>query len=521
MVVASVSVSKAQPYYVVGSYDSWANPSPNQMADNGVVNGNHQYSYQVTGQTPGAYPNAPTGTDSTDGFKVTDGSWANTWPIGGNNLFIPYDASGNATIYFYPGNFSDGWAPLQNRVGFADPGIAWEATGDFGPNWGQFPNPMTLDASTTGVYTNIYIVATPGTYNLQFRSLGTWNNTHFGATFANSSGNATFTTTSPNQAVLIKLDLINGRWQAGGPPAYCNVTFSVDMTLVAANNPGFDTSSVTVNGAGLPNGWGGTPCNNTPEQPNIFTSAPQSIAVGTQIQYQFRCVIDGQTAYDALNGVSGQNRTAVIPNLASTNIPTVYWDDASPNDVLLDDTAVTFSVNMNGAVGTDLHVFGPGDYAFVNGLFGWAGWNPNTLLPYVLTENPVGSGIYTITQTFTAGSLRAVTYKYSINGVDDEAGFAQNHFRYIRSSGGAAYNMPLDKFGNQYVEPKVGGLVIGAPSGGSIPVTWLPYPNVHLQTSSDLMSWTDVAGTTYPAPSSKNVTMGGIPQYFRLVQPTP
>ena len=99
----------------------------------------------------------------------------------------------------------------------------------------------------------------------------------------------------------------------------------------------------------------------------------------------------------------------------------------------------------------------------VNGLFGWLAWNPDTLSSYILNENPVGSGIYTLTETFPAGSIRAVTYKYSIDGNDDEAGFAQNHFRYIRSSGGDAYNMPVDTFGTQYVEPKVGGLAIGTP----------------------------------------------------------
>ncbi len=520
MVAASVSVSKAQPYsyYVVGDFNGWVNPNATAMTDNGPIgiNGSEQYSYQITGQTPSSMP--------PNGIKVTDGTWANTWP-NGNNMELFYDSSGDATIYFYPGTISDGWSPLNNRVGYADTGAAWEVTGDFGPGWGTTPNLMTLDASQTGVYTNIYVVATPGTYNMQFRTPGTWSDVHFGATFDNGSGNAVFTTTSPNQAVLIQLDLPNGRWQAGGPPAYCNVTFSVDMTLVALN-PGFDPTSVTVNGSGLPNGWGGTPCNNTLDNPNIFTSAPQAILAGADIQYQFRCNINGSTAYDALGGVSGVNRTLTVPNTPSDILPTVFWDDASPDDVLLTDTAVTFSVNMNGAVGTDSVVFGPGDYAMVNGLFGWLAWNPDTLSSYILNETPVGSGIYTLTETFSAGSLRAVTYKYSINGADDEAGFAQNHFRYIRSSGGDAYTMPVDTFGNQYVEPKVGGLVIGTPSGGSIPVSWLPYPNVKLQTSSDLMSWTDVGGTTYPQPSdtlpcSISVNMGGSPQYFRLVQPAP
>ena len=55
LVAASVSVSKAQPYYVVGNYNGWANPSATAMTDNGVVNGTEKYYYQVTGQTPDTY----------------------------------------------------------------------------------------------------------------------------------------------------------------------------------------------------------------------------------------------------------------------------------------------------------------------------------------------------------------------------------------------------------------------------------------------------------------------------------
>ena len=49
LVAASVSVSKAQPYYVVGSYDSWANPSATAMTDNGPVgvNGSEEYSIRL------------------------------------------------------------------------------------------------------------------------------------------------------------------------------------------------------------------------------------------------------------------------------------------------------------------------------------------------------------------------------------------------------------------------------------------------------------------------------------------
>jgi hypothetical protein len=526
MVAASVSVSQAQPYYIVGDViNGWASPTAIQM--NG---GPTTYNYAVTGGTAGNY----------EQLKVTTATGWSGPQYPGNNLEVRLDATGGNTIYFYPGTFTDGWSPLNNRVGYADPGnMAWEITGDFtNPQWGNTvangnngtgSDPlaqMTLEAGSVGVYTNIYIVATPGAHNFKFRTPGTWGEVNFGSDFGNGGGNAVVITTTANQAVLFQLDLPNGRWQAGGPPAYCNVQFSVDMTLVAATAAGYDPTSVTVNGDALsPNDWGGTACTNNPTaaNTNVFTSPYFSIAVGTSVNYQFRCISSGNTIYDALGGVSGVNRTVVVPNLTSTNIPTVYWDDALPTDLLNVDTIVTFSVSMTNAVGTDAVVFDPAaDYVFINGDFlGWLAWNPITLASYQLDNNPPTSEIYTYTQTFPKGHSRSVTYKYAINGVDDEAGFAQNHFRYIRSSNGT-YNMPLDTFGNQYQEPKV-GLTIGSPSGGSVPITWFSYPtnsNVNLRSSPDLINWQDVPNTT--GACSINWTMSSSSQFFRVVQqPTP
>jgi hypothetical protein len=510
LVIVSVSVLQAQPYYVVGTYNGWANPSATAMTDVGPVTGGEEYSYQITGQTASGYGQA----------KITDGTWATAWP--GDNFAFEYDASGNATIYFYRGSFSDGWSPLANRVGCADPGnIPLEVTGSFtSPNWGSDPNAqMTLAAGSSGVYTNIYIVPTPGSYNFKFRSPGTWAGVNIGADMG-SGGNCVFTTTTPNQAVLFKLDLPNGRWQAGGPPVYCNIQFSVNMTYEAANNAGFDPTSVTVNGDAI--GWGGTACTNNPTaaNTNIYTSPYFSVAVGTSVQYQFRCLVDGTTQYDALGGVGGVNRNVVVPNLASTNVGPVVWNDASAADYINEDTLVTFSVSMTNA---QQYPSGPAfvlgsDQVYVNGDFtGWLAWNPISLSSYQFTQTP-GTAVFTWSQTFLKGRGRSVTYKYAINGADNEAAPYQNHFRFIRSTNGV-YNLPLDTFGNQYAEPKVGGLTIGSPSGGSIPISWLPYPNVNLQTSPDLVSWVNVANTT--AASSTNWPMSSSIQFFRLIQPAP
>ncbi|MDR3456953.1 MAG: hypothetical protein P4N60_05870 [Verrucomicrobiae bacterium] len=522
---AGVSVSQAQPYYLAGHFQGWCN-NCTVMTDNGLVGTNglygaHQWEYDITGQTPNSYDN------SGNGMKVTDGTWANTWP--GDNMYVHYDGTGAIKVYFYPGTFTDGWFPAGNRVGYSDTGAPWEVTGTFTtPQFGSDPlAQMTLVAGSAGVYTNIYVITTPGTYQWKCRTTGSWDDLQAGSDFSKSSGNLAFTTTSPNQAVTFTLDLPDGRLAASVPPVFANVQFSVDMTLVVQTDPGFDNTvahAVTVNGGGLaPNGWGGTDCTNNPTSanPNIYYSPYFNLQVGTSTEYQFRYISSGNTMYDAVGGISGHNRSLTVPNVASTNLPTVYWDDALPTDLLNMDTVVTISVNMTNAVGTDAHVFDPAnDGLFINGDFsGWLGWNPITLYGAGLQCHSDGTSlVYTYVTTFPKGHTRALTYKYAINGADNEAPSYQNHFRYIRGTNGVE-SLPVDTFGVQYNEPKVGGLSIARPAGGAYPVTWLAYPNVHLQTRSSLSSgtWLDVDGTT--GASATNWPAGSGPQFFRLVQP--
>jgi hypothetical protein len=122
--------------------------------------------------------------------------------------------------------------------------------------------------------------------------------------------------------------------------------------------------------------------------------------------------------------------------------------------------------------------------------------------------------------------------------LDDEAGFAQNHHRVVRSTAFAVYTLATDKFGNQYGEPffKSGStdgarLSVGTPSGGNVPVTWLGRPGAHLQVSTNLAggTWQDLIatdGTNWTAGYSS--TNGFVSQtnwpaadkaFFRLVKP--
>ncbi len=148
----------------------------------------------------------------------------------------------------------------------------------------------------------------------------------------------------------------------------------------------------------------------------------------------------------------------------------------------------------------------------------------------MLANNPPGSSLYTATFLVPAGNPLEVTYKYGIyhdtgdlnTNVDNEAYYGQNHTRYIRSTG--TYNFPVDTFGVQLTnaaaatEPVFGNLAVGQPAAGKLPVTWLGYPNVHLQTSTNLAGnvWQDLNSTT--GLSSTNWPMSGDNQFFRLIQ---
>jgi hypothetical protein len=157
-----------------------------------------------------------------------------------------------------------------------------------------------------------------------------------------------------------------------------------------------------------------------------------------------------------------------------------------------------------------------------------------------MTNNPVGSSNYSIIVSIPAGNSLLLTYKYgmynvansaSYNALDDEAGFAQNHARYVRTVG--AYTMPVDTFGNQFDEPQpFGQLSVGNVSGGTVPISWLGLPGVHLQTSTDLQSgaWVDhpeTDGATWTTGhisnngfiSVTNYPAGSSAMFFRLIRP--
>ena len=306
-----------------------------------------------------------------------------------------------------------------------------------------------------------------------------------------------------------------------------NVKFQVDMSaqiLLHKFTNGAAGSYVRVSGGF--NGWSGS---------MDFTNNPSASGLASNIycqtlpisgfpgsypgNYKFRAPI-GDT-WETISDRSSFQLTG-----GDQTLPLVFWDNASVCDLLQQDTTVTFVLHMtNGTPDRYGTPFNSGaDSLYINGAFlGWWAWYDGITGAQgpqnQLTNNPIGSDYYQQTFTIGTGSPLATKFKFSINGYDNEAGFAVDHVRYIRTTG-SSYIFPASDFGTNFlatlVEQSFGDLRIAAPSGGSVPVTWLGRQCVTLQTKSAVPSgsWTDLPATD--GTSATNWPNGGGNQFFRL-----
>ena len=312
------------------------------------------------------------------------------------------------------------------------------------------------------------------------------------------------------------------------PVATNEITFQVDMTAQILNG-NFDPASGTVEIRGDFNGWGPPTgpqilCTNDLAAPNtnIYKTVVEiKDGVGAAHSYKFFATVPVNGGWEIVAGNAGLNRSCNIiggpPNPTPLVLPPVYFSDIDPSDLLPVDTTVTFSVNMTNAVGTDSHVFDPSiDSVYLNGVPSFCDvWD--TSLPQ-LTNNPVGSKVYSIDLLLAKGSPVQQTYKYGINGNDDEAAQGNNHVRYVRTTG--TYVMPLDTFGTMLVEPSFGNLQASrSTTPGYVLISWLGRPGVFLQTKTSISggSWVDHPETD--GMSSTNWPSGGSILFFRLVKP--
>lgn len=278
--------------------------------------------------------------------------------------------------------------------------------------------------------------------------------------------------------------------------------------------------------------------NPTASNTNIYY-AVVVIGQGSTPQYKFTYQGAGGTVWESVNPPTpsiGGNRFFMVPSLVSTTLPAVFFSGTSIYDLLTTNVWVTFTVSMTNA---SQYPSGPAfnfgsDNVYVNGpafTGAWLGWDPISLASYQLTNNPIGSEVYSGQFLIPLGSALKTTYKYSINGVDNEAGSGNDRGRYIRSTVTGAYSFPMDTFGSQYNEPSFGQLAVGKMSAGTVPLSWLGAPNVQVQTCTNLTSgswvshpetsgavWSAGINSTNGLVSVTNWPAGSGKLFFRLMQ---
>ncbi len=423
--------------------------------------------------------------------------------------------------------------------------------GDFDPNtmqieaFGTFSSPpwssgFVLTNNPTATNSNVYSGTTadgnyPGSFE-QFKFVIVNGSTN---TYENGNNRYFYT---PTNSGALPLAYFNNVSTYGATP----ITFQVDMTVPLAAGAFVPGNGDTVSPAGTfqTNVWtpAAFPLSPSANNPHVYVGTyVDKNQPGVYEQFKYVVVNGAQTItnYESVN-----NRVFLLGSTAYTN-PVVFWNNLNPNQVLLMPTTVTFAVDMANAVDIFSNAFNPAsDSVIINGDFLNPAWpnvwlDPYAYYPGVQEDYPqlvlqVSADGHTYTNMFLipAGQSHEVTYKYGIihnsggqvnTNCDNEAGFAQNHVRYIRATG--TYNFPTDVFGQQRTNSAAAtellyGVSIGRISGGSIPVSWLGFAGITLQTSTNLSGgWQNVPGADAAGTTNWPATNGQ--QFFRYPNPQP
>ena len=531
----------------------------NKIADASFVPGTHTVSARGTFNGYGTFALSPsldtniytgvfTNTTDANGARMeykyhnsNGDNWEGT--VSGNNRAVLLPATSGASLVLPTPYFGDGGAAVTNSVTFRADMAQQINLGAFvtgthtvyvrgNLNGFATTSPLTAAPSiprtnqfgviTSNVYTGTFdVVASPASaqgYKFYYNNgADQWESP--AAVNADNGGGGNRYYANEAQTLPI-LDFSDSPF---APITTNSVTFSVDMS--ARVLAGSFSNGMTIEVRGTFNSFGaGSGLTNdlAAANTNIYSRVlPITNGIGAVQQYKFTYENGGTQWENPAPPTLGGNRFFALPAGPATTLPTVYFSDEPANDLLQQPVDVSFRVNMNGAVMTDTTPFNPAsDAVYLNGAFiGWAWSSPNPInLPaaYRLYEDGFGTGIYTNTVTLPKGTPVLLVYKYGV-GVgqganppgtggpnDNEAGIGQDHNRVIRNIASGKYQMAQDKFGTQYhepcfrtSEPNGGALSIGAPSGGTVPVTWLGRPAARLQVNTNfgVGTWQELVET--------------------------
>ncbi len=278
------------------------------------------------------------------------------------------------------------------------------------------------------------------------------------------------------------------------------VTFIVDMSVQAAVGNFSVANGDAVEIRGDFAGWfAGIIMTNNPADANtddFYTTITFIGNEGSVIYFRYAIVAPDQPEplYEFLPflPVGYRTLTLVSPSGNYTNGPVYFSNQGPSNFVTVTNCLVTFTVDMTPA--TNSGAFdGAVDQVFLNGIDNgivgnwWIWGDPIGSAPYVMTEVG-GSALYTITVPVNQWQPLDLTYKYSIDGQNNEAGFGDNHSRYIRRL--PDYAMPTDVFGSQgtttSTEPSFGPNIMINYSNNQVWLSWLGRPGVGLQSATSL-----------------------------------
>lgn len=536
LVTFSVDMSSAfnAGYFVLGT---------DTVAARGTFNGYGQFflTNDPVGSNPYLFSGTLSDTTEANGSKMQYKFWTSNasapntgWEgtVSGQNRCVLLPATSGASLVLPTPFYGDGGLPEISTVTFQVDMAQQINVGAFHPatdildvrghfnSWSGSVNVLTNDPTilrtnqyglvTSNVFVTTVDVAASHAAAEGFKFViqpSNWENPS--AINSDGGGNRYFTSIPQTLPIVFFADA------AFAPVATLNVKFQVDMTAQVIAGV-FDPIGGYVQVRGEFTSWGSNPvtCTNDPSSANtnLYTAViPITNGVGVVEQYKFWASVLPNSGWETT-----PNRSFTMVNASSLTLPTVFFNDTDPADLLPADTVVTFSVSMTNAVGTDGHAFNAqSDAVYINGPpNGFLGWG--TSLP-LLTNNPTGSEIYSVDLLIPKGSPVMQTYKYGINGSDNEAAVNSNHVRPIRTTG--TYAMPLDQFGNQYAEPSFGNLLASRAASGHALISWLGRPGVHLQTRTNLTTapWVDHMETD--GLSSTNWPAGSGNLYFRLIRP--
>jgi len=317
------------------------------------------------------------------------------------------------------------------------------------------------------------------------------------------------------------LPLVNYSDQAFAPVVRDTITFVVDMSLqvsLGAFTNGVSTAPA-LRGDPSINNWGETYTTEEAAPNTNYYSVNVNITGAPGQVVQFKYFLDDSTTWESPAYASQYNgdgnRYIILPSTSQALNSFVYWDDEGLPDVTPVPCMVTFTVDMSPALTNPAvqakyeastgGIFTPGtDYVAINGIDlgndnSWWTWEVEGGGGYQMTQ--IGDSLlYTITLPVNAAQALDLQYKYSIDGYDDEGGFADNHNRYIRSliNTGSGYVMPTDLFAqnlNSSTTEQSFGNLAAKQSGNNISLSWLGRTTVELQQTSNLkppVTWTSL-----------------------------